>query len=230
MKKIVVLLAVSYLACGQMAAITMRHANILLTAKNLFCTGDIDVQRLNMTRNYCGYNGIQPVEFIVKNESDVPVYISAQSLRGTRIPKEQLVIQDQWDDQMFLSPAIGFCCGLALGFWEIVTAIEENNPRWRPSSYINGRQYPSFPLATISWSVIAITAFVLTLGHHGHNNHNARQLAKLMLADEIVIQPGQSVRKIAFLDAQYYNGLFTFQVLSEDKKQYVASFDVELFD
>jgi hypothetical protein len=215
------------------ADVALRQSGIVLNVKNLLPTGAIESFKLNMTRASCGYKGIQPVALMVKNESDVPVRISAQSLRATRIAKEQLIIQDSYVDQVGISLLIGSFLGLPLLIIESKAIADNNvvafNGNLVFQRYFNGR-YPSFPLVAIGWSVITAAAFILAWGHHSFNNHNARQLAKLMLAGEIVIQPGQTVRKIAFLDAQYYNGLFTFQVLSDDKKRYVASFDVELFD
>ena len=225
-RKIFVALGLICLSYGQIAAVTMRQANVVLEVKNLFCTyNTIEDQKLNLTHSYCGYQGIQPVAFIVKNEGDMPVRISAQSLRAMRIPKEQLIIQDSRKDLVGISVLAGFYLGFTLGLWELI-AIDHYYPRWRSSLHIN----PRMPIVTIGWSVIATAAFIFTWVNHGYNKHNGRQLAKLMLADEIIIQPGESVRKIAFLDAQYYNGLFTFHVLSDDKKRFVASFDVELFD
>jgi|GEM_PF-6317102 len=224
--KFFLMLSLAIMSTGTIRPVVLQQSGIVLTVKNLLSTGAIENQGLSITQQYCGYKGIQPVEFIVKNNSDVPVRISAQSLKATRVPQEQLIIKNWYADAaaiMFLTE-----CSLGLFMFMIEACAREDNYRaWVPV-YVNGRQYPSFFPVTIGWSVLAATVITLACWHS--NRGNAKQLKKLMLADEVVIQPGQTVRKIAFFDAQYYNGLFTFHVLSDDKKRYVANFDVELFD
>jgi hypothetical protein len=160
------------------------------------------------------------------------VCISSQSLRSGRVHKDKLIrdISPFKVEAAFLVS----CCALLplsiLFLYELMAWDENNKMQARPLQnqpiYVRGR-YPSYFPATVSWLAIASVAIALTW-YYGDKKTNEQRLKKIMLDEDVLIQPGQTVRAIAFLDARQYNGLLTFRVLSHDKMSYVATFDLVL--
>ncbi len=183
-------------------------------------------ERTGITGSYLCTNHIKPVEFIIRNNSTDPVRISRESLKVGCIGRDTLIGNiskvDSAGTVVVGTLTIVYGAIILMAF-EIITT---ENIRRRAA----GRAGLSALQAcrnTALWTCIGVGA-VMGYWYSDTNSTSKVALDALLLGDEVVINPGDAVRKIAFLDAKVYNGLFTFRVLSDDRKSYAAFFDVEL--
>lgn len=192
------------------AKTTLHHKGIQLDIESWSTSYD-DNSRIQLS---LASHHIKPIKITVTNASDKPIVIARDSLRVPCMNQSFLLTKATKINENFLSAY----------FFIVIATVYAATLEHIFMSDVRGRN--AFPYVTLSWA--ALLGIATGVYHYFYKNVIASvALDCLILGSDTIIQPGDSVYKLAFLDSKAFNGLFTFRVFSIDKKSYATFFDVE---